>query len=673
MNDAHPSREVLAAFDRGQLASRDQTEIERHIAGCTSCCQTLESMADDQLVALIKASAATPVASASTVYGGSERADTPAGKKTAVTQIPEPLQNHARYRIVALLGTGGMGAVFRAEHRLMERPVALKILNPELVRRPGAVLRFRQEIKAASQLSHPNIVTAYDADQAGEVHFLVMELVEGKALDQQIDPARPLPVATACSWVRQAACGLAHAHERGMVHRDIKPANLMLAKSPESPSGTVVKILDFGLARFASEFSATKLTASGAMVGTPDYVAPEQAREPHNADIRSDIYSLGCSLYHMLAGRVPHPADTVLQKLMAHQESTPQPLTSFRRDLPPGFVAVLERMMDKDPNQRYQTPAEVIAALTPFSGGSAARGVSGRPPRRLAGLLTWMAILLPVGLLAAGLAYWGSGRSQSTMAMTTQGTAPGGVDQTVPETRSTAPEPQLVVPDNKPARDAAIAWARTHNNFPDKHRFANNFTAQIDRELAKCNALLVTVGPGLLTAKKPMLLALRHGQFHSFELLPEEVKEENERKVGTVGLTHPVDPHRLPEAVQLSGLSLETSRLASGQSIRGTVHYRIVTSAPEAYSLRITAYDRSQKWTITKKMSNDDSTQGSCSFQLQTNDSAGAIAGPVLIYAEVGIDAQVKDGRTVAMTVVSNTLATIAHVEAPAAKPGPKK
>src|SRR5262249_52411856 len=153
-------------------------------------CQALELIGDDPMVALIKSSAGTPVSSPSTLCGGSARADTPPGKGAAPPEIPAPLIDHPRYRIVGLLGAGGMGAVFRAEHRVMGRHAALKILTPEMVKRPGAVQRFRLEIKAASQLSHPNIVTAYDADQAGDVHFLVMELVEGKTLDHLIDASR---------------------------------------------------------------------------------------------------------------------------------------------------------------------------------------------------------------------------------------------------------------------------------------------------------------------------------------------------------------------------------------------------------------------------------------------------------------------------------------------------
>jgi serine/threonine protein kinase len=667
VKDTHPSRETLAAFDRGLLTPPDQTEVEHHVAGCTSCCETLENLGDDELVVLLKSSAVTPAASPSTIYGGNDRADTPPGKGTANPEIPAPLIDHPRYRIVGLLGAGGMGAVYQAEHRLMERAVAVKILNPELTRRPGAVQRFRQEIKAASQLSHPNIVTAYDADQADDVHFLVMELVGGKSLDWLIDPGRPLAVATACSWGRQAACGLQHAHERGMVHRDIKPANLMLAKAQGSQSLSLVKILDFGLARFASEFAASKLTASGALVGTPDYIAPEQARDPHRADIRADIYSLGCTLYHLLAGRVPHPGDTVLQKLMAHQEELPKPLGEFRRDLPPGLVTVVERMMAKDVHQRYQTPAEVIAALAPFTGEpdtSANRSAQrSRPPVAL--LFCLGAFLGAVGLIVAGLAYWGREPIPRLSAQTTEPATSVAIQPTVPETR-------MVIPENKQARDAAVAWIRNRNNIDDGNRFTDNVAAKIDKELEKCSVLLVTVGPGLLRTNKPMLLAIRQGQFHSFELLPEEVKKESERKVGTTGMAFPGDPHRLPEAVELSGLSLEQTRVAYGESLRGVVHYRVVGNVREPYSLRVSCYNSGLRHTIHRKLGPDDTTQGSCSFVIRTNEPGTEIMGPLLIYAEVGVDVQVKDGKPVGMTVVSNTLAILAHIEAATeAKPNP--
>jgi WD40 repeat protein len=292
-----------------------------------------------------------------------DQSETPAPPAAlALPEVPPELIDHPRYRVLELVGFGGMGAVFKAEHKLMERVVALKVIRKGLTDRPAAVERFRLEVKAAARLLHPNIVTAHDAEQAGGVHFLVMEFAEGTSLDRVLRDGGPVSLAWACRWARQAALGLQHAHERGMVHRDLKPANLLL-----TPDGQI-KILDFGLARFASEREGGgPLTQDGAVVGTPDYMAPEQALNSRQADIRADLYSLGCTLYHLLAGRPPFPEGSALHKLMAHQNQTPPPLTRLRSDVPAGLERVVERLLAKDPGRRYQTPAEVADALAPFA------------------------------------------------------------------------------------------------------------------------------------------------------------------------------------------------------------------------------------------------------------------------------------------------------------------
>ena len=233
-----------------------------------------------------------------------------------------------------------MGDVYRAEHRLMHRTVALKVINRELVSKPEAVERFRREVRAAAQLHHPNIVTAFDAEQAGETHFLAMEFVAGTELSEIVRHDGPLTSDVACDYARQVAEGLAHAHAMGMVHRDIKPQNLMRDESGR------IKILDFGLASFASETAAETdeamtsgddnapvtrpLTQLGTMMGTPDYIAPEQATDARNADIRSDIYSLGCTLYFLLTGRPPFEGDSVMEKVRSHSEHDAESLVAVR-------------------------------------------------------------------------------------------------------------------------------------------------------------------------------------------------------------------------------------------------------------------------------------------------------------------------------------------------------
>ena len=275
--------------------------------------------------------------------------------------LPPELAHHPRYRILRELGRGGMGVVYQARQTLMNRPVVIKVINRALLDHPDAVERFRREVQAAARLSHPNIVTAYDAEQAGDLHLLVMEFVPGQDLADVLKKKGPLPVAHACHYARQAALGLQHAHERGMVHRDIKPHNLMV-----TPKGQV-KILDFGLAKLASEHGQGKgLTSTGAYMGTPDYSAPEQATDARSADIRADLYSLGCTLYCLLAGHPPFQEGTAVLTILAHMQKEPTPLPELRPGVPAGLWQVVARLLAKDPAGRYQEPAEVAQALLPF-------------------------------------------------------------------------------------------------------------------------------------------------------------------------------------------------------------------------------------------------------------------------------------------------------------------
>lgn len=313
---------------------------------------------DSHVVALVfREAAGTPA------EGGAQadRAADAAGRIATEFAIPACLQNHPRYRVLRVLGHGGMGTVFLAEHRLMARPVALKVLRPELLAAAGYVDRFLREVKAAASLNHPNIVAAYDAETAQGFHFLVMEYVPGTDLATLVANRGPLPVALACNYIRQAAAGLQHAHEHGMVHRDIKPQNLML-----TPDGQV-KVLDFGLAHIRPEaLPAQSQTFPGTLLGSADYMAPEQAATPHAADIRADLYSLGCTLYFLLAGQPPFPAGSLLEKLRAHAEQSPREIRELRADVPPELAAVLGRMMRKDRAARQPTPAAVAAALAPW-------------------------------------------------------------------------------------------------------------------------------------------------------------------------------------------------------------------------------------------------------------------------------------------------------------------
>ncbi|MFO0852260.1 MAG: serine/threonine-protein kinase [Gemmataceae bacterium] len=267
-----------------------------------------------------------------------------------------------KYRLLELLGVGGMGAVYLCEHQLMKRLVAVKVLPVEKLKDPSALPRFQREARAVAALDDPNIVRAYDIDKYDGLHFLVMEYVDGASLQEVVSRHGPLSPDRAAQYVWQCANGLQHAHELGMVHRDIKPGNLLLDRSG------VVKILDMGLARFFDQTSdnLTERFDNNCVLGTADYLAPEQAIS-NVVDIRADIYALGGSLYFLLTGRSPFPDGTIPQKLVAHQTKEPRPVTEFRSDVPVELLAVLHKMIRKDPAERYQTPRELADALAPWA------------------------------------------------------------------------------------------------------------------------------------------------------------------------------------------------------------------------------------------------------------------------------------------------------------------
>ncbi|MBI3465850.1 MAG: protein kinase [Planctomycetes bacterium] len=272
-----------------------------------------------------------------------------------------------KYKLLDYIGKGGMGAVFKAQHALMARTVALKVMARALLEKPDAVARFKREVKSAAALNHPNIITAHDADCVGDTHFLVMEYVEGRDLKYWLEHRGPLAIGWVCECIRQVSLGLQHAHEKGMVHRDIKPSNLLVdSKDPNAPP--LVKILDMGLARMVSEAKQEGgVTQTGQVMGTVDYVAPEQAEDAKLADIRSDIFSLGCTLFQLLTGQLPFGGDTLMAKLLARAKTGALPVRSLRSDVPPGLEAIVAKMLARDPAQRLQTPGEVAAALAPFA------------------------------------------------------------------------------------------------------------------------------------------------------------------------------------------------------------------------------------------------------------------------------------------------------------------
>jgi formylglycine-generating enzyme required for sulfatase activity/serine/threonine protein kinase len=351
----HPTQDDLAAFAVGKLSDAAAGAVAAHLADCPDRRRDVEKAAADSFVARLKA-AGEPDPSENTGVPGQARP-----VAAPPSDLPPELAGHPRYHILRELGRGGMGIVYQARQTVMNRQVVIKVINKSLLDHADSLERFRREVEAAAQLAHPNIVTAYDAEQAGELHMLVMEFVPGQNLADVLRRKGPLPVVHACHYVRQAALGLQHAHERGMVHRDIKPQNLML-----TPRGQV-KILYFGLAKVVRENRAqTNLTALNSYMGTPDYSAPEQATDARTADIRADIYSLGCTLYCLLAGRPPFQEETPIKTILAHLEKAPQPLPELRPDVPAALWQVIACTLAKDPAQRYQKPAEVAQSLVPF-------------------------------------------------------------------------------------------------------------------------------------------------------------------------------------------------------------------------------------------------------------------------------------------------------------------
>ncbi len=291
-----------------------------------------------------------------------------------------------QYRILDELGRGGMGRVFKAEHMTMGRVVALKILNSNLVKTERARQLFHREVKAAAKLSHPNIVTAFDANQIGERCFLVMEFVDGPNLHDLVKEHGPLPVTQACDYIRQVALGLQYAHDIGMVHRDIKPANLLVQKTKTKAGvgSSIVKILDFGLARISTSEDGTPESDSietnmKTVMGTPDYLSPEQARSLHDLDGRADLYSLGCTLYYLLTGNVPFKGGTTMEKLVRHSTEDAAPLNTLRADVPIEVAIIVQKMMAKKPDDRYQHGADLAAALLPFSGQESTNWIAVEP------------------------------------------------------------------------------------------------------------------------------------------------------------------------------------------------------------------------------------------------------------------------------------------------------
>ena len=323
----------------------------------------------------------------------------------SVYQVNQLLQGNTAelvigpYYVLDKLGQGGLSQVYKAKHRETGELVAIKMIRSEVFVDAERRRQFLQEVEAMARLDHDNIVQFCDADQWKDSYYFAMEFVEGTDLGKVVRLSGPLPTFQACDFIRQTALGLQHAFERNLIHRDIKPVNLFLTHVPDSQPATarlagpnepapkrrsraLIKILDWGLASLRNPKGTGDDVESLArnIVGTADYLAPEQARNANVADIRSDIYSLGCTFYFLLTGQSPFPEGSLMQKILQHQEAQPRSIASFRDDVPADVVAVLQRMLAKNPADRFKTPASVAAALVSFARQEQTPRSSGRLP-----------------------------------------------------------------------------------------------------------------------------------------------------------------------------------------------------------------------------------------------------------------------------------------------------
>jgi hypothetical protein len=646
MMRAHPSPNELEAFDRGLLHPALWAEIERHVAGCTTCCRFLEDAPDDALVALLKASRGDFLSV--TFPGGPSSVETPVACAPRPAQLraepPAELSAHPRYHVLEMLGSGGMGTVFKAEHRLMRRIVALKVIHAELLATPGGVERFRQEARAAALLSHPNIATAYDADQAGSTHFLVMEFAEGETLDRVLQRRGPLPWPEACGLIRQVAQGLQHACERAMVHRDLKPANLLL-----TPQGQV-KILDFGLARLLSEApsAGSRITPAGAVVGTPQYLAPEQARDPQAADIRADLYSLGCTWYEMLTGQPPFPQGTLLQQLLAHQDRAARPLTDFRTDLPAQMAGILQRLLEKDPAKRWQTPAELLKALEPWTNPAIPQAAA--PGSKKVIVLTLSGLLLC-------LVGWAGWHWLASAPHLKEEEGPKAALETpitsVPEAaKSQSGQEKLC---SAPAQ--AVAWLAANNRFGPRHPVVEDNARKLKKSLSTGKIFLLELSPKLLKSAQPTLLAGRQQDFFVFEMAPGSLQVADMEAILTTSAEQNQEFQASP-SVHLADLRIDQKEI-DGTALSGSVAYRVSTPVSGKLALRLTLMLGKRTKTSYHPLETENLRgEGTLRYRFKSlYAEESRPSGPVAFF--IDLSAMDKSAARVKALVLSNGLAAL--------------
>ncbi|HTU20151.1 MAG TPA: serine/threonine-protein kinase [Gemmataceae bacterium] len=301
------------------------------------------------------------------------------------------------YKILDRLGKGRMAGVYKAQHQLGQI-VAIKVLPPSKAKETNLLGRFHREARLSVRLKHPNIVRAFQTGEAQDLYYIVMEYLEGETLDEVIARRGKMLPGEAVRLVYQALQGLQHIHSQGLVHRDLKPSNMMLVgTTPDSTLRATLKILDIGLGRTLFDEAVGQpgdpgLTSEGVLLGTPDYMSPEQARDPRHTDIRSDIYSLGCVLYHLLAGQPPFPDTNIISQMIRHATETPKPLKTFNPAVPDGLQQILNWMLAKDPGQRYPTPERAAQALQVFLAAGNEPPAAPESDPRMRPYLTWLEV-----------------------------------------------------------------------------------------------------------------------------------------------------------------------------------------------------------------------------------------------------------------------------------------
>jgi serine/threonine protein kinase len=404
----HPPEGDLFDFARGLLAPARSDAVEVHVARCNRCAAKVAAADDDGFIRLIKDAGNSKLDESPLKPGDRPTEFFARQGPLDLDPLPPELRNHPRYKIEEPLATGAMGDVYLATDKVLAQRVVVKVLKPRWAGNPVRLKRFLQEARVAQRLRHANIARVLHSAPAGESAYIVMEFVDGETLAEIVGRRGPLPIEEACGLVAQAAAGLAYAARQRAIHRDVKPENLMFDDETKQ-----LKVVDFGLGRLVDEQrSGSRLTREGEILGTVNYMAPEQAADSRSADTRSDVYSLGCVLFFLLAGFPPFRGRSPLEVLTKHAQEAPPSLAALRPEIPAEIAALVARMLAKSPLERPQSLAEIVPELvstTAKSGASKAPlvgdGLLNRLPTELIAAFRSPAVVLPV-LTALGCILW---------------------------------------------------------------------------------------------------------------------------------------------------------------------------------------------------------------------------------------------------------------------------